>query len=358
VPRIREAIQTIEPCLIVIDSFKAVHDLSSSVPEMRRLVSDLAGLLSAYATTTFLVGEYREADISVYPEFAVADGIVEFARHKHSTRDERFLRVTKLRGSEYREGLHAFQITPTGLEVYPRLVSPRVPLDYTTARERVATGVTGLDQLIGGGLWRGSTTVVAGPTGSGKTTIGLQFALAGVATREPSLYVNFQENPTQLARAIGGLGGDVMALRQQGLHFLYTSSVELQIDRLIVQMFDLIDRYGIRRVVLDAVGDLSMASADVQRTHDYLYALVQHFAVLGITGLLCLEDVGHNPTNGGFPMTGEFLNLSYMSDNLVLLEIHRGDRLTRQLSIYKTRGSVHDEAVHPVTITAEGVRVG
>jgi circadian clock protein KaiC len=358
VPRIREAILEYRPSIIVIDSFKAIHDLSPSVPEMRRLISELAGLLSAYATTTFLVGEYREEDISAFPEFAVADGIVEFARHKHSTRDERFLRVSKLRGSGYLEGLHGFQITSAGLEVYPRLVSPAVPSGYSVAVERVPTGVAGLDRLLGDGLWRGSTSLLAGPTGSGKTTIGLQFALAGLTMGEPALYVNFQENPTQLARAIAGLGGDVSELQRQGLHLLYTSSVELQLDHLIVQMFAIIDRYGIRRVVLDAIGDLSLASADVHRIHDYLYALVQRFAVAGITALLLLEDVTHGPMAGGSPVASEFGRLSYMCDNLLLLEIHRGERLSRRLSVYKTRGSVHDEGVHPITITARGVRVG
>jgi circadian clock protein KaiC len=358
VPRVRESILEFGPSIIVIDSFKAIHDLSPSVPEMRRLISELAGLLSAYATTTFLVGEYREEDISSFPEFAVADGIVEFARHKHSTRDERFLRVSKLRGSGYLEGLHGFQITSAGLEVYPRLVSPRIPAGYSVALERVPTGVAGLDRLLGDGLWRGSTSLLAGPTGSGKTTIGLQFALAGLTMGEPALYVNFQENPTQLARAIAGLGGDASELQRQGLHLLYTSSVELQIDHLIVQMFAIIERHGIRRVVLDAIGDLSLASVDVHRTHDYLYALVQRFAVAGITALLLLEDITHGPMAGGSPVASEFGRLSYMCDNLLLLEIHRGERLSRRLSVYKTRGSVHDEGVHPVTITARGVRVG
>jgi circadian clock protein KaiC len=358
VPRIREAILAYGPGVIVIDSFKAIHDLSPSVAEMRRLISDLAGLLSAYATTTFLVGEYREEDISSFPEFAVADGIVEFARHKHSTRDERFFRVSKLRGSAYLEGLHGFQITSAGLEVYPRLVSPRVNAEYAVALERVPTGVAGLDRLLDDGLWRGSTSLLAGPTGSGKTTIGLQFALAGLGLGEPALYVNFQENPTQLARAIGALGGDVAELQRQGLHLLYTSSVELQIDHLIVQMFAIIERHGVRRVVLDAIGDLSLASVDVHRTHDYLYALVQRFAVAGITALLLLEDVTHGPMAGGSPVASEFGRLSYMCDNLLLLQVHRGERLSRRISIYKTRGSSHDEGVHPVTITARGVRVG
>jgi circadian clock protein KaiC len=357
VPRIREAIESVQPKLIVIDSFKAIHDLSGSVSEIRRMVADLAGLLSAYATTAFLVGEYREQDVSLYPEFAVADGILEFARRKHTARDDRFMRVSKLRGSGYREGLHAFRITGDGIEVYPRFVSPNVPTDYVATRERVASGIDGLDRLIGGGIMRGTTTLVVGPSGAGKTTMGLQFALAGVAAGEPSLHICFQENPTQLAQTITNLGGDARALLSQGLHLLYTSSVELQIDRIIVELFDIVERHGVRRVVLDAIGDLSSAAPDIQRTQDYLYALVQQFASAGITALLLLEDMGRGSTAGVFSLPSEHDRLSYLCDNLILLEMQRGQRLSRRLSVFKTRGSAHDDAVHPMSISARGVRV-
>ena len=357
VPRLRQLIESVQPKIIVIDSLKAVHDLGTSVTEVRRMISDMAGLLSAFATTTFLVGEYKEEDVTRYPEFAVADGIVEFARNKHTLGDERFMRVSKLRGSGYREGLHAFQLTENGFRIYPRLVSPAIPEGYTIRRERVATGVEGLDHLIGGGVWRGSTTLVVGPTGSGKTTIGLQFVLAGVAAGEPSLYINFQENPTQLAQVIHNLGGDLPALRARGLHLLYTSSVELQIDRIIVELFTIVERHGIRRIVLDAVGDLSLASSDKRRTQDYLYALVQQFAVAGITALFLLEDVSHGPVGGGVVVPVEHSRLSYMCDNLILLELKRGERLGRRISVYKTRASGHDDAVHPMTISERGVRV-
>jgi circadian clock protein KaiC len=357
IPRLRELIESVQPKIIVIDSLKAIHDLGTSVVEVRRMISDMAGLLSAFATTSFLVGEYSEADVTRHPEFAVADGIVEFARFKHTAQDERFMRVSKLRGSGYREGLHAFRLTDNGFEIYPRLVSPAVPENYTVARERLKFGVDGLDRLIGGGVWQGSTTLVVGPTGSGKTTIGLQFVLAGVAAGQPSLYINFQENPTQLAQAIANLGEDLESLRSRGLHLLYASSVELQIDRIIVDLFTVVERHGIRRVVLDAVGDLSLASSDPRRTQDYLYALVQQFAVAGITALFLLEDVSHGPMSSGAIVPAEHARLSYMCDNLILLEMRRGERLARRMSIYKTRGSAHDDAAHPMTISARGVRV-
>jgi circadian clock protein KaiC len=351
---LRQAIETIGPKIIVIDSFKAIHDLSSSSVRMRRLVSDMAGLLSAYATTTFLVGEYRAQDVARFPEFAVADGIIEFARQKRSTTDERFFRVSKLRGSGYLEGLHGLHITKDGLEVYPRLVSPNVPMDYNFKPERVKTGTSGLDTMLGGGVWRGSSSLLIGPTGSGKTTMALQFALGGAMAGEPALYVNFQENPNQLGRVIKALDPDRRS--EPHLHLLYNSAVELQIDRIIVDVFRRIETHRIRRVVIDAVGDLAMAAADPQRIHDYLYALVQRFAAAGITNMLLMEDTFHGPSEVA-PSAEEFSRLSYMCDNLILLEIHRDQRLRRLITVYKTRASGHDDEVKTVILSEQGARV-
>jgi circadian clock protein KaiC len=353
--RVREAIETIGPKIIVIDSFKAIHDLALADADRRRLVSSLAGLLGAYATTTFLVGEYRAQDVALFPEFAVADGIVEFARQKRSTTDERFIRVSKLRGSGYLEGLHGVHISAAGFKIYPRLVSPSIPEEYSTKRERVSTGVEGLDTMLHGGVWRGSTTLIAGPTGSGKSTMGLQFVLAGSRTGEPSLYVNFQENPTQLGYVLQAMTPKGSAEASK-LHLLYVSSVELQIDRIIVDIFQVIEQHRIERVVIDAIGDLAMAAADTQRIHNFLYALVQRMTVLGITTFFVLEDVVHGPLESAVGPT-EFDRLSYMCDNLILLEIQRGDRLRRRISVYKTRGSGHNEETRDMTITPAGVRV-
>ena len=157
---LEQAIEVSSPKMIVIDSFRALHDLSPSPLELRRVLYELTGLLTAFRTTVFLVGEYTDGDAQRLPEFAVADGIVQFMRNPLSTRDERFLRVLKLRGSAYREGLHAFRIGAGGLEIFPRLTSPEIPEVYTILEERTSTGIEGLDPLLGGGLWRGSTTLL------------------------------------------------------------------------------------------------------------------------------------------------------------------------------------------------------
>ena len=347
-----EAIKTRSPGIIVIDSFRAIHDLAMSSDEIRRFMSRFAGLLSAYKVTAFLLGEYTQEDIRKYPEFGVADSIVELARQPLSTRDERYFRVLKLRGSGYREGQHAFRITNDGLELYPRLVSPRVPEEYDTLAERLPTGVPGLDKLMDGGMFAGSTTLLLGMTGSGKTTIALQFALEGVKRGEPAIFVNFQENPAQLRRAIKGLGADPDVVQAKGLKLIYANPVELQIDSIVGEIFKAIESGEVRRLVIDAIGDIATAASDLQRLHDYLYSLIQHFAVRGVTTIVTLE-VGDESLGG----LGTDPRFSYMSDNLIHLAWNAKKVEERTIRIVKMRGSAHEHAIRKFEIDASGARV-
>ena len=352
VPRIAEAIKTLSPKIIVIDSFKAIHDLSPSVPAMRRTLHELAGLLSAYEVTTLLVGEYREDMISTLPEFAVADAMIELARRSESTRDERYLRVLKLRGSGYQEGLHAFRIGPAGLEVFPRLSSPAVPVTYSENLARVPTGVPGIDAMLGGGVWEGSQTLVQGPTGSGKTTLALQFVLAGIARGEPGIYVNFQENPTRLARTISEFGSSLEEAKAKGLHLIYASPVDLQIDSILVELFETLSARGVRRVAIDAVGDLLSAASERERVSGYLYALGQHFQVRRATSLMTLETA----TVGAGALSGQ---LSATADSILSLGMERIDStIMRTIQVVKSRSTAHDLDVRAMRITARGIEVG
>ena len=345
-PFVTDAIKRMSPAVIVIDSFKAIHDLAASTQEMRRLVSNLAGVLSASEITAFLIGEYTQANSELHPEFAVADSIVQLERHTLGVRDERFFRVLKLRGSAYRQGQHAFQITDDGLRIFPRLVTPDFA-EYRTNLTRVATGVPGLDEIIGGGLWSGSTTVLVGSTGAGKTTIALQFALAGARNGEPTLFVNFQENPAQVRRLTAALGADG---ELENFHHLYLSPVELQIDRVIVTISEMIPAKGIRRVVIDAVGDLATAASDPQRLHDYMYSLVQHFVINDITCFLNFESL-----MGATGRSEHEQRFSYMADNVLMLS--SADESERTLRVIKTRNSAHDRNLHSIRIDGTGVTV-
>jgi len=355
VDRVQQAILHQSPKIIVIDSFKPLHDLATSPSEMRQMLYKLTAMLTAYETTVFLVGEYTDEHGRQYPEFAVADGIVQFMRNSLSIRDERFMRVLKLRGSTYLEGLHGFRIKSSGLEIFPRLISPVLPADYTLARKRLHTGVEGLDQLMGGGLLEGSTLLLAGPTGSGKTTAGLQFAIEGVRAGEPSLFINFQENPTQLKGSIASLGENVEQLLAEGLHLYYKSPVELQIDSIIVNIFMMITELKVKRVVLDSVGDLMSAASDPDRLHNFLYALNQHLTVAGVTTILTYELPGG--ITGNTWTTAANQRFSYMADSILVLSLDVRDRVKRSLAVVKQRASGHDLGVHEFEITDRGLRV-
>jgi circadian clock protein KaiC len=353
---IREAIRKGSPGIIIIDSFKAVHDLASSPAEMRRMVADLAGLLSAYDATTFLVGEYEESEIARYPEFAIADGVIEFARYKGTARDERYVRVSKLRGASYREGLHSFRISREGLEFYPRLISPQTPPTYTLSRERISSGISGLDAMLGGGLWRGTSTLFVGPSGCGKTTAAIQFCLAGIAQGERTLYLNFQENPTQLGRLIHALS-DGSGQTATGLwDAMYISPIELPFESLIARAFARVQEAGIQRFVVDGVADLLYASENEQRVREYLYALGQQLAVSDVTSVFTYESGVRLSQADGISERLQFSTLA--ADCVILFNVEATDRLRRTVSVRKIRNSSHDLRILGYEITERGLQIG
>ncbi|HSM36575.1 MAG TPA: ATPase domain-containing protein [Longimicrobiales bacterium] len=351
--RLRRAIRELGPGVIVIDSFKVLHDLEKSKLVFRTLLTEMAGLLAAYETTTLLVGEYTEQDLSECPEFAVADGIIHLMRRSSGKADHRFLQVIKLRGSGYAEGLHAFRITGDGIDLFPRLVTPPHPESYTPIQERTPTGVSGLDDLLNGGLWRGSTTLVAGPEGSGKTTFGIGFCLAGVEAGERALLLNFQEDPSHLGRTIGSLGVDLDDARARGLQLNYASPVELQIDSLVADVFRAIEEDDVTRVVIDAVGDLALAAGDRERFHDYLYSLIKHFSARQVTAVVTLEEAS-TLLDQSRAARARFAS---MTDAIIELDIvYEGDA-RRTIKVVKARGIEHDLNAHQMEIHQGGIRV-
>ncbi len=350
---IEALLTTHRPGLLVIDSFKAVQDLQPALSDRRRWLYRLAGLLSAYRVTTLWLGEYALDDLVRQPEFAVADGILEFVKAPTGRRDERYVRVHKLRGSDFRAGAHALAISADGVAVWPRPVTPEAPRPPAGPPQRLATGVPGLDALVEGGLWRGSTTLVAGPSGSGKTTLALYFALGGAERGEPSLFVHFQDNPTQLARILAGFGRDPGADVAAGrLAFRYQSPVELQVDALMHGVFAQLAAMRAQRLVLDAIGDFAGACADPVHFRDCIYAVVQHCATENIACLMTLETANLLSTE-----RISDTDISPICDNILLLQLQIGGRTERTLRVLKTRGSGHDPTEHRLTITGAGPRV-
>lgn len=351
--RFQELLTQYRPKIVVVDSFKALADLMPDRTAWRRTLDAIGGMLSAYDTTTFWVGEYTSEMLSALPEFAVADGIVDLVRTQRGTRDERFLRVLKLRGSASLTGDHPFHLDKGGLQAFRRFVTPTLLGTYVPKLERLRSGIKHLDDMVATGWLRGTATLVAGPSGAGKTSIGLHFLKAGVDDGEPGLLASFQENPIQLSRMMTSLGWTPETMIRKGAidHF-YTSPVELQIDAVAHEIVKRVDRDGVRRVVIDAVSDLEKSAQDVVRYRDFLYSLTQMLAVKNVTSMLLVETPGLLPGHG---ITG--YEVSYMSDNILVLEMVLGEDLTRTIRIIKSRSSRHDGRRHALKFAEDGVEV-
>jgi circadian clock protein KaiC len=352
--RISALVKEHEPAFLVIDSFKALHDFADSRQQFRTHLSALSSLLTALSVTSFLVGEYDPEEISSLPEFAIVDAIIELVLKRVGVSDVRYLRVSKLRGSSFRSGEHAFRLSEHGLDLFPRLRTPASPPSYVLAAGRNATGVPALDAMVREGLWKGSSTLVLGPPGSGKTLLGLHFVFKGIELCEKGILAGMQEDPTQLARTAASFGWDLEKAVATGmLRLLYVSPVDLYIDEFVNEVLTAGEADGTQRLMVDGLGDLFNASGEESRFREFIYSLNRSLAVHGISSIMT-QELG-DPTAGAKLSA---VGTSYMFDNVLMLGVERrGAEVTRSLSVVKTRASQHESGVRQFTISSEGLLV-
>ena len=351
---ISQQVEEHEARFIAIDSFKAIHDLAGSRPEVRRFGYDLAVGLAAWTCTSFLVGEYTEEELLSEPIFAVADGIFFLTNPKQGMQNVRRLNVSKMRGMNYVTGDHPFTISEKGITVYPRIKTPPTPPSVSITGGTVSTGIPGLDEMTRGGIPSGTVTLTAGGAGTGKTLVSLHFVMEGARQGEPGLYVTFQETPDHLKATARGFGWDMEDFVRQGLlKVLYTSPVEMGVDEHTQTIKWAIDEIGARRVVIDSLMDIEIATPDKVRFKDYVYSLVSDFRSRGITSMLTNEI----PELFG-PLQLSAHGISFISDNVILLRyVEIGSVLRRGISVLKMRGRDHDKAVREFEITADGLHI-
>jgi circadian clock protein KaiC len=355
VDKINELLKEHRPAFLAIDSFKALHAFSNSHEEFRRYLSAMASMLTSLAITTLWVGEYSTDEISIMPEFAIADGIVELIIKKSGVTDSRYIRVLKMRGTNFVGGEHAYKISERGLELFPRLTTPERPIDYDLAQIRTRTGVKALDDMVAEGFWGGSSTVIFGPPGSGKTLLGLHFIFKGIEAGEKGMIATLQENPTQLARIVAGFGWDLEAAINSGmLELMYVSPIEIYIDEFIQTLAKTVEAKNVQRCLIDSLNDLEASTQDPERFRNYMYALVQQMAVRGVSVMMT------NEIRSLFATTylSEY-GISHMSDNVVLLHyIREESEVKRAIAVLKTRASSHDPGIRQFLITPEGITIG
>ncbi|MDQ1511228.1 MAG: circadian clock protein KaiC [Actinomycetota bacterium] len=351
VARIDEILKEQRPGYVVIDSFKALRSYASDDAQFRRFLHDLAGRLTAAAVSSFWIGEYDRDQAADAPEFAVADSIIALHANRAAERELRVLQVLKLRGSGFRTGQHAYRIGTGGLDVFPRLADEIDNERYDLGDVRVSTGIPALDAGLGDGYWPGSVTVIAGPTGAGKTLMGLHFLFHGADHGEPGVLATFQEHSTQLNRIARGFGWD---LDRSDVHVLGRSPVDLYVDEWVYDLLACVEETGARRVVIDSLGDLLFASPDSTRFREMMYSLAQRLARRGISLMMTHE------TAELFRVTRlSEIGMSHLADNVVVLQYLRAEsEVKRALLVLKTRASEHHPEIREFKIQPEGIVLG
>jgi circadian clock protein KaiC len=339
------------PSIVVIDSFKALSAFAEDHAGYRRFLHSLTGKLSAIAVSTFFLGEYTTSDLSTSAEFSVVDSIIWLALTQTGARANRLLEVLKMRGGAFASGQHGYRISESGIDVFPRIADPLDPTSHDVKRVRISTGIEAIDDLLHDGYWRGASSLVAGPTGSGKTLMGLHFIYGGLSAGEPGIFATLQESRSQLGRVASSYG---WSLDADGITIYSASPVDIQIDQWLHALFELVEATEARRIVIDSLGDLAIAASDEVRYREYMYSLVQRCARQQIS-LLMTQEL---PDLFGVRRLSDF-GVSHLSDNVVILQyLADAERLRRGITVLKTRASSHEITTHEFVIDENGIVLG
>jgi circadian clock protein KaiC len=334
--------------VLVLDGLVAAEDRAASDTEFKTFIQELQAQAGLHGCTVFLLTTAKGQ--AVPPEHTMVDGIVELSDVRFGSRTERGLFVNKLRGSDYLPGRHPFRITEEGLVVYPRVEAAfrRTTRPDEARSGRLSTGVAGLDAMLGGGgLPEGTVTGVLGPSGIGKTTLGLHY-VCGLGPSEPGLFFGFYETPPRLLQQAASLGLDLGGAVDRGeLEILWQAQGENLQDALAHRLLDAVARRGVRRLFLDGLGGFTESSVEPGRLSRFFSVLVNELRARGVTMLYTMETRDVVGPGIELPVSG----VSSLVENLVALRyVERQARSRRLLSVVKVRGSGFDPALREFVI--------
>ncbi|HEU0076070.1 MAG TPA: ATPase domain-containing protein, partial [Longimicrobiaceae bacterium] len=299
--RIVRELEEADPAIVVVDSFRTVvSSVDENAPGERELQSFMQRLalhLTSWQATSFLVGEYLPEDRKNNPVFTVADGILWLSQVIDRNSIVRKLQVVKVRGQAQMPGLHTFRMSGAGIQVFPRIPEQQRARQPAT-RERLSTGVPGLDELMGGGIPAGDAVMLAGPSGSGKTTFGTQFIAEGLRQGEAGVITVFEEYPEEyLARASARDPSLEESIRAGKLKLIYLRPLDLSVDETLAEILDSVREVGAKRVVIDSLSGFEIALAPAFREdfRESFYRLVGALTAVGVTVFMTSEVVEGYP---------------------------------------------------------------
>jgi circadian clock protein KaiC len=342
-----EEIERVRPDRVFLEAMTQFRYLSPNTFQYHKQVLSLLRFLQDRGATVLFTSEGSDITSDEHLQF-LSDGVL----HLESTPTSRAIRVSKFRGSDFEAGFHSMRLTDRGMEVYPRLVPSRHGQQFI--REVVPSGIPGIDEQLHGGLERGTVTVITGPTGVGKTTLGLSFTKEAAARGERSCIYLFEEAVETVLRRSESLSIPARDMIERGvLDAVYVEPLRYGPDEFAHLVRQEVEKRQARIIMLDSVAGyrLSVQSEELTR---HLHALCAYLRNMGATVLLVNET---ETITGDFSATD--IGISPLADNIVFLRYleFRG-RLERAIGVLKKRVSSFETSLRELEITPRGIHVG
>lgn len=348
---IREHLDQVRPARVVIDSVSELRLLADSALRYRRQLLSLREYFSSAGITVLFTDDRTGTDHDAHLH-SLAHGVISLKLEAPEYGPlRRHLDVRKMRAKQFREGSHSLRIRPGGLEVFPRLVSAEHSNDVPL--ELVTTGSDQLDELLGGGLTRGTSTLLVGSTGTGKSSLAAQFVHAAAERGETAVLFLFDERIPTLLKRSDSLGLDLSSLVSSGAVIARTiDPAELDAGEFASLVREQVDENDARMVIIDSLNGYLNAMPSERFLSLHLHELFSYLAQRGVVTVTVLTQHGildRDPSQ---------LDASYLSDAVVLVRHFESDgQLRRALSVVKNRTGDHRRTVHELRLD-DGIRVG
>ncbi len=351
---LRREISRQKSSLLILDGLLNARSKAESPLDTKQFISELQGH-AAFAGCTVLFLTSSQLDDGS-PEHTMVDGVIEMGEESVASKAVRRIRLRKTRGSGAIAGPHEFEITENGITVYPRIESILTgpALIDTGEFDLLSSGIPTLDTRIGGGLMSSSVTLVMGPSGAGKTSLGAQF-LAGSMPQAPGLYFGFHESPSRLRMKAQALGHDFTALEQSGaLHLSWNSASAGLIDRLAYDLLYTVKEKGDQARLYRQLAGHGQGLGRSDPGVGGFTAVLGELRSRDVT-VLATWEIQHLFSDHPIISAPE---LSGVMDNLLLIQFgYKGSELQRQLSILKIRDNAYDPSLLEVVIGHAGIEL-
>ncbi|MFL5349913.1 MAG: RAD55 family ATPase [Hyalangium sp.] len=354
---VRRAAQRHQATLLIIDGMDTAKEFARSDLSFKRFLQDLQAFTSILGCTTLLLSPHHEGEL--HPENTAVDGVFELSLWLSGPRAVRELVALKFRGSDSLLGRHEVEISEKGIVIHPRteVQFANPPEHGREDRIRMPFGIPRLDDSLRGGLLSGSTTMLLGAPGTGKTLLGLHFLLEGARAGQPGVYFGFYETPPRLMEKAAGVGmKDFKKYVDKGLiEIQWQPPLEHNMDSLAERLLERLHERNVKRLRLfiDGVSGFRTAAVYPDRMGRFFSALSHQLRMLDATTLYSEETpLLSSGVEAPLPDAAAYV------ENIILLRyVELRSQLYRLISIMKMRESQYDSGIREFSITEQGINV-